>query len=71
MCLDYLAGDLSSWWESKLKDCEFKSLSMHTLYIYELIVSQLQVRESVRYITHNSYAISVMLSFNKHYNKVL
>ncbi len=65
MCLDYLTDDLSSWWESKLKDCEFKLLSACILYIYELIVSQLWVRRSVRYITHNSYAISVMSSFNR------
>ncbi len=37
---------------------------MCTLYIYESVVSQLWVRESVRYITHNSYAISVVLTFN-------
>jgi len=65
MCLDYLTNDLSLWWESKLKDYKFKSLSVCTLYIYELIMGQLWVRKSVRYITYNSYAISVMSSFNK------
>jgi len=64
MCLDYLIDDLSSWWESKLKDCEFKSLSMCTLYICRSVTGQLWVRKSVKYITHNSYAISVMSSFN-------
>ena len=71
MCLDYLADDLSSWWESKLKDYEFELLSVCTLYIYELIMSQLWVRKSVRYITHNCYAISVVSSFNNNYNKIL
>jgi len=64
MCLGYLTDDLSSWWESKLKGYEFKLLSICTLYICELIVSQLWVRKSVKYITHNSYAISVVLTFN-------
>ncbi len=64
MHLDHLVDDLSSWWESKLKDYEFKSLSVCTLYIYELIVSQLQVKRSVKYITCDSCAISVVLTFN-------
>jgi len=51
--------------EISSKDHKFKLLSMCTLYICELIVGQLRVRKSVRYITHNSYAISVVLSFNK------
>jgi len=67
MHLDYLTDDLSSWWESKLKDCEFKSLSVHILYICRLIMSQLQVRKSVRYITYDSYAISVVSSFNSYW----
>jgi len=29
-------------------------------------MGQLQIKESVRYITYNSYAISVMLTFNIH-----
>ena len=66
MCLDHLVDDLSLWWESKLKDCKFKSLSMYTLYMYESITDQLWVRKSVRYITYNSCAISVMSSFNKY-----
>ncbi len=37
---------------------------MCTLYTCKLIVSWLQVRKSVKYITYNSYAISVMSSFN-------
>ncbi len=64
MCLDYLTDDLSSWWESKLKDYKFKLLSICILYIYKLIMSQLWVKESVKYITYNSCAISVMLTFN-------
>ncbi len=68
MCLNYLTDDLSSWWESKLKDYEFKLLSVYILYIYRLIMSQLWVKESVRYITYNSYAISVMSSFNNRLN---
>jgi len=48
-----------------LKGHEFEPLSVCTLYTYGLIMGQLQVRESVRYITHNSYAISVMPSFNR------
>ncbi len=68
MYLDYLTNDLSSWWESKLKDYKFKLLSICILYIYELIVSQSQIKRSVKYITYNSCAISVMLSFNKDYN---
>ncbi len=65
MYLDYLVDDSSSWWESKLKDYKFKSLSMYTLYICRSITDWLWVRESVRYITYNSCAISVMLTFNK------
>ena len=68
MCLNYLTDDLSSWWESKLKDYEFKLLSVYILYIYRLIMSQLWVKESVRYITYNSYAISVMSPFNNRLN---
>ncbi len=64
MCLGYLIDDLSLWWESKLKDYEFKSLSVCTLYICRPVASWLWVRESVKYITYNSYAISVMSSFN-------
>ncbi len=48
------------------KDYEFKLLSVCTLYIYGLVAGQSWVRESVRYITHNSYAISVVPSFNKY-----
>ncbi len=48
-----------------LKGYEFKSLSVCTLYTCESVAGWSQVRESVRYITHNSYAISVVLTFNK------
>ena len=46
------------------KGYEFEPLSVCTLYTCRLVTGQLQVRESVRYITHNSCAISVMPSFN-------
>jgi len=46
------------------KDHEFEPLSVCTLYTCGSVVGQLQVRESVRYITHDSYAISVVPSFN-------
>ena len=46
------------------KDYEFKPLSVCTLYTCRSVVGWLQVRESVKYITHNSYAISVVSSFN-------
>ncbi len=64
MHLDYLVDDLSSWWESKLKDYKFELLSIYTLYIYRSVTGQLWVKRSVKYITYNSYAISVVLSFN-------
>ncbi len=47
------------------KGYKFKLLSVCTLYICESVVSWLWVRGSVRYITHDSYAISVVSSFNK------
>ena len=46
---------------------EFKLLSVCTLYTCGLIVGQSQVRESVKYITYNSYAISVVPPFNIYY----
>ena len=46
------------------KDHKFELLSVCTLYTYGLVVSQSQVRRSVRYITHNSYVISVVSPFN-------
>ncbi len=46
------------------KGHEFKLLSVCTLYTCGLVVGRLRVRESVRYITHNSYAISVVPPFN-------
>ena len=46
------------------KDYKFEPLSVCTLYTCELVAGRSQVRESVRYITHNSYAISVVSSFN-------
>ncbi len=47
------------------KDYEFKLLSVCTLYTCRSVAGRLQVRESVKYITHNSYAISVVPPFNK------
>jgi len=48
------------------KGHEFELLSVHTLYTCRSVVGRLQVRESVRYIIHNSYAISVVSPFNKY-----
>ncbi len=50
------------------KGHEFEPLSVHTLYTCRLVAGQLWVRESVRYITHDSYAISVVPPFNKYIN---
>jgi len=50
------------------KGHKFKLLSVCTLYTCGSVAGQSQVRKSVRYITHNSYAISVVLSFNNSYN---
>ncbi len=47
------------------KGHKFEPLSVCTLYICESVVGWLWVRESVRYITHDSYAISVVPPFNK------
>jgi len=46
------------------KGHKFKPLSVCTLYTCGSVAGQLQVRESVRYITYDSCAISVMPSFN-------
>ncbi len=43
---------------------EFKPLSVCTLYTCRSVAGRSQVRESVKYITHNSYAISVVPPFN-------
>ncbi len=48
------------------KGHEFEPLSVCTLYTCGLVVGRSQVRESVRYITHNSCAISVVSPFNKY-----
>ncbi len=47
------------------KGHEFKPSSVHTLYICGSVAGRSRVRESVRYITHNSCAISVVPPFNK------
>ncbi len=44
---------------------------VHTLYTCGLVAGQLQVRESVRYITYDSYAISVVSPFNKNSHFIL
>ncbi len=49
------------------KGHEFEPLSVCTLYTCGLIAGQSWVRESVRYITHDSCAISVVPPFNKHH----
>ena len=46
------------------KGHEFELLSVCTLYTCGSVVSRSRVRESVRYITHNSCAISVVPPFN-------
>ncbi len=47
------------------KGCKFEPPSARILYTCGSVAGQLQVRESVRYITHDSYAISVVPPFNK------
>ncbi len=46
------------------KGHKFKSPSVCTLYTCGSVAGRLQVRRSVRYITHNSCAISVVSPFN-------
>ncbi len=46
------------------KGHEFEPLSVHTLYTCGSVAGQSRVRESVRCITHNSCAISVVPPFN-------
>ena len=46
------------------KGCEFEPPSVCTLYTCGSVAGRLRVRGSVRYITHNSYAISVVPPFN-------
>ncbi len=53
------------------KGHKFELLSVCTLYTCGSVAGQLRVRESVRYITHNSCAISVVPSFNKKHIKAL
>ncbi len=49
------------------KGHKFELLSVCTLYTCRSVAGRLQVRESVRYITHDSCAISVVPPFNIHY----
>jgi len=53
------------------KGHEFEPPSACTLYTCGSVVGRSQVRGSVRYITHNSCAISVVLTFNNRLNKDL
>ena len=46
------------------KGHEFEPLSVCTLYTCGSVAGRSQVRGSVRYITHNSYAIRVVPPFN-------
>ncbi len=46
------------------KGHEFEPPSVRTLYTCGSVAGRSQVRGSVRYITHNSCAISVVLPFN-------
>jgi len=46
------------------KGHKFELLSVCTLYTCGSVAGRSQVRESVRYITHDSYAISVVPPFN-------
>jgi len=48
------------------KDHKFEPLSVCTLYTCRSVVGWLQVRKSVRYITHDSCTISVVPPFNKY-----
>jgi len=48
-----------------LKGHEFEPPSVRTLYTCGSVAGRLRVRESVRYITHDSYAISVVPPFNR------
>jgi len=47
------------------KGHKFELPSVCTLYICGSVAGRSRVRKSVRYITHDSYAISVVSSFNK------
>jgi hypothetical protein len=49
------------------KGHEFEPPSVRTLYTCGSVAGRSRVRKSVRYITHNSYAISVVPPFNRKY----
>ena len=53
------------------KGHEFELLSVRTLYTCRLVAGRLRVRESVRYITHDSCAISVVPPFNTEINLLI
>ncbi len=50
------------------KGHKFKPLSVCTLYTCGSVAGRSRVRKSVRYITHDSCAISVVPPFNKNVN---
>jgi len=50
------------------KGHKFELPSVCTLYTCRSVAGRSRVRESVRYITHNSCAISVVPPFDKHFN---
>jgi len=52
------------------KGHKFELPSACTLYTCGSVAGRLWVRESVRYITHNSYAISVVPPFNKDFENL-
>jgi len=52
------------------KGHEFKLLSVRTLYTCGSVAGRSRVRGSVRYITHDSYAISVVPPFNRLWARV-
>jgi len=53
------------------KGHKFEPPSVRTLYTCGSVAGRSRVRESVRYITHNSYAISVVPPFNNYlYNNI-
>jgi len=51
------------------KGYEFEPLSARTLYTCGSVAGRSRVRGSVRYITHDSYAISVVPPFNNNMYK--
>ncbi len=68
-CVKWRLGHLCRWFKVhgegvSPKGCEFEPLSARTVYTCGSVAGQSRVRGSVRYITHDSYAISVVPPFN-------